>query len=59
MDMQTIDVITLKTWFLNVIEKHKLSNKKYKEMKSNENMLFDYAKFLIFNCLMGQKYRCI
>lgn len=43
MDMQTIDVITLKTWFLNVIEKHKLSNKKYKEMKSVANMLFDYA----------------
>ena len=29
MDMQTIDVITLKTWFLNVIEKHKLSNKSF------------------------------
>lgn len=43
MDMQTIDVITLKTWFLNVIEKHKLSSKKYKEMKSLANMLFDYA----------------
>ena len=43
MDMQIIDVITLKTWFLNVIEKHKLSNKKYKEMKSVANMLFDYA----------------
>ncbi len=43
MDMQTIDVITLKTWFLNVIEKHKLSSKKYKEMKSVVNMLFDYA----------------
>ena len=43
MDMQTIDVITLKTWFLNVIEKHKLSSKKYKEMKSVANMLFDYA----------------
>ena len=43
MDMQTIDVITLKTWFLNVIEKHKLSGKKYKEMKSVANMLFDYA----------------
>ena len=43
MDMQIIDVITLKTWFLNVIEKHKLSGKKYKEMKSVANMLFDYA----------------
>lgn len=43
MDMQSIDVITLKTWFLNVIEKHKLSSKKYKEMKSVANMLFDYA----------------
>ena len=36
MDMQTIDVITLKTWFLNVIEKHKLSNKKYKVLASGE-----------------------
>ena len=26
-----------------MIEKHKLSSKKYKEMKSVANMLFDYA----------------
>lgn len=43
MDIRSIDVITLKTWFLNAIKKHELSSKKYKEMKSVANMLFDYA----------------
>lgn len=42
-DMQDIDVITLKTWFLKMIDKYKFSSKKYKELKSVANMLFDYA----------------
>lgn len=43
MDMESIDVIVIKEWFLKVIQKNKLSSKKYKEMKSVANMLLDYA----------------
>ncbi len=43
MDIASIDVIIIKEWFLKVIEKYKLSSKKYKEMKSVANMLLDYA----------------
>ncbi|MBD5546454.1 MAG: site-specific integrase [Lachnospiraceae bacterium] len=43
MNIEKIDVITIKSWYLKVIGKHKLSSKRYKEMKSLANMLFDFA----------------
>lgn len=42
-NIENIDVITIKAWYLKVIDKHKLSSKRYKEMKSLANMLFDFA----------------
>lgn len=42
-NMQDIDVITIKEWYLKIIKTHKLSSKRYKEMKSLANMLFDFA----------------
>ncbi len=38
-----ITVIMLKTWFLDKIAEHKLTSRKYKEMKSIMNMLYDFA----------------
>ena len=38
-----ITVAMLKTWFLDIISEHKLTSRKFKEMKSPINMLFDYA----------------
>lgn len=43
LNLEIIDVITIKTWFLKTIEKHQLSNRQYKELKSVANMIFDYA----------------
>lgn len=38
-----ITVIMLKSWFLDKIAEHKLTSRKYKEMKSLMNMLYDFA----------------
>ena len=38
-----IKVITLKEWFIDIIEQNNLTQKKFKEMKSLLNMLLDYA----------------
>ena len=38
-----ITVVMLKNWFLDKIAEHKLTSRKYKEMKSLMNMLYDFA----------------
>lgn len=38
-----ITVIMLKSWFLDKLAKHKFTSRKYKEMKSLMNMLYDFA----------------
>lgn len=38
-----ITVIMLKSWFLDKIAEHNLTSRKYKEMKSLINMLYDFA----------------
>lgn len=38
-----ITVVMLKSWFLDKIAEHKLTSRKYKEMKSLMNMLYDFA----------------
>ncbi len=38
-----ITVAMLKNWFLDKISEHKLTSRKFKEMKSLINMLYDYA----------------
>ncbi len=38
-----ITVASIKTWLLDKIEEYSLTNRKYKEMKSVLNMMFDYA----------------
>lgn len=38
-----ITVVMLKSWFLDKIAEHKLTSRKYKEMKSLINMLYDFA----------------
>ena len=42
-NLNTITVVMLKSWFLDKIAKHKLTSRKFKEMKSLINMLFDFA----------------
>lgn len=43
MDVADIKTPILKEWFLDVISAHKLTKKRYREMKSIANMLLDYA----------------
>lgn len=43
MDVADIKTPILKEWFLDVISAHKLTQKRYREMKSIANMLLDYA----------------
>ncbi len=38
-----ITVVMLKSWFLDKIAEHELTSRKYKEMKSLMNMLYDFA----------------
>lgn len=38
-----LTVIDLKEWFLDKIQKYQLTNRKFKEMKSLLNMLYDFA----------------
>lgn len=40
---EEITVATLKIWFLDKISAHKLTKRKFKEMKSLSNMLYDFA----------------
>ncbi len=42
-NLNDITVIMLKSWFLDKIAEHKLTSRKYKEMKSLMNMLYDFA----------------
>lgn len=42
-ELSDITVIMLKSWFLDKIAEHKLTSRKYKEMKSLMNMLYDFA----------------
>lgn len=41
--LKDIKVSELKEFMLDMIAKHKLTNRKYKEMKSSINMIYDYA----------------
>ena len=41
--LSDITVVMLKSWFLDQITKYGLTSRKYKEMKSLMNMLYDYA----------------
>lgn len=38
-----ISYFCIKSWFLDKIAEHKLTSRKYKEMKSLMNMLYDFA----------------
>lgn len=41
--LTSLDVLDVKKWLLEMIEKHSLNQKQYKEMKSVINQLLDYA----------------
>ena len=41
--LPTLDVLDVKVWFLDMIEKHNLTQKQYKELKTVINQMFDYA----------------
>lgn len=42
-ELNDITVIMLKSWFLDKIAEHGLTSRKYKDMKSLMNMLYDFA----------------
>ncbi len=50
--LSSLDVLDIKVWFLDMIEKHSLTQKQYKELKSVINQILDYAvekKVVSFN----------